>query len=810
MVRACVVVVALLASALALPPASAQVPRSQTFTLSGATFSDGGTATGSFVLRAASESDSASTIERFDVTVSGGSFDATNYSSTAGDAGYWTLSRGELQVSLYKAGSSRTLRFAGAGLDGTSGTRTVPLSVASASGNVECYNCSPYRRFTAGELQAAPTALVAQSLAFTSTPPTAPGLGSTYSPTATGTGPSGPVTFSVGAASTPGTCTISSDVVTFSQAGTCVVAADRAGDADFAAAPTITQSIVVPDTQTIAFPTLPSPVRGGDEHALTATSSSGLPVSYSVASGTTNDACRISDDGTAVVFRDSGTCAVAADQPGSATVRPAPRVVRSTTVDASRPSVALTAPPGPLSGTFPVTVTFSEAVAGLSASDFVVTNGIATDVAGSGDTYTVDLSALTFGDVTIGLPAASTNDVAGNPNTAADPLTRTVVRPTFTTGPDATISGTPVAGGTLTAAPTDLAATTPAAASFAYAWAADGEPVPGARGATLTLTGAEVGTSITVTVTAKRDDYVDAADTSDPTAPVLEASFGTGPTATVTGTAQVGQTLSAGTGAPVPDPESYRFAWYADGTPVAGATSATLLLTPAHRGRRITVAVTAVRAGYADATSTSAPTAVVATDRAPALQLRLTVPTGSRDAATTPDGEPTVRRGASITLRWTSSDAQRLTATGELADLLRARYGDRPLPATGALRVRMDRAGAHRYRLRATNETGNTTATAGVVAVRRPTRLTVEAPATARPGRTIRVRVTGLGYRERFYVTLSDGRTTTRVRTGRADTHGNLVRRITLPRTLDRATRVTVRVTGRSTRRTGATVVRLP
>ncbi len=804
------VIVALLAGALALPPASAQVPRSQTFTLSGATFSDGGTATGSFVLRAASESDSSSTVERFDVTVSGGSFDATTYSSAAGDAGYWTLSRGELQVSLYKAGSSRTLRFAGAGLDGASGTRTVPLSFDSASGNVECYNCSPYRKFTAGELRGAPTALMAQSLAFTSTPPTAPGLGSTYSPTATGTGPSGPVAFSVGAATTPGACTVAAGVVTFRQAGTCVIAADRAADGDFAAAATITQSIVVPDTQVITFPDLPSPVRAGDERTLTATSSAGLPVSYSVAPGTTNDACRISGDGTAVVFRDDGTCAVAADQPGNDSFQPAPRVVRSTTVDAGRPSVILTAPPGPLDGPFTVTSTFSEAVQALTAADFTVTNGTATDLVGSGNTYTVTVTALTFGDVTIELPASAVADAAGNLNTAAAPLTRTVVRPVFTTGPEATIGGTPVVGGTLMAAPTDPTTTTPTAASFTYAWAADGQPIRGANGATLTLTAAEVDTRITVTVTAKRDDYADAADTSTPTAPVAKAAFGPGPTATVIGTARVGQTLTAGTGAPVPDPEAYRFTWYADGIPVAGATSATLDLTPAHRGRRITVAVTAVRAGYADATSTSAPTAVVATDRAPALQLRLTAPTGSRDAATTPDGEPTVRRGASITLRWTSSDAQRLTATGELADLLRARYGDRPLPATGALRVRMDRAGAHRYRLRATNETGTTTATAGVVAVRRPTRLTVEAPATARPGRTIRVRVTGLGYRERFYVTLSDGRTTTRVRTGRADTHGNLVRRITLPRTLDRATRVTVRVTGRSTRRTGATVVRLP
>ncbi|WP_193606890.1 Ig-like domain-containing protein [Nocardioides lijunqiniae] len=998
-VRICVVMLALIAGVLALPPASADVPRSQTFTFSGATFSDGGTVTGSFVLRAASESDSTSTLERFQVSVSGGSFDATTYSSAAGDTAEWIGTDGPPRVRLYKAGSLRVLRLVGAGLDGTPGTRTVPLTVNSTLGNFECFNCSPYRRFTAGELQAAPTPLSTQSLQFTSTPPTAPGIGSTYTPTATGTGASGPITFSVSAATTQGACTVSAGVVTFGRAGTCVIAADRAADADFSAAPTITQTVIVPDTQAIAFPTLPTRVRAGDTRALTATSSSGLPVSYSVAPGTTNGACRISDDRTAVVFVDDGTCAVAADQPGNDRFRAAPRVVRSTIVDASRPSVTLSAPPGPLSGTFTVTATFSEAVegltasdfvvsnatasdlsgagdsytllvspsvdgqvsvdlpagsvsdsvgntstaarqltrtgdatapsvvlsggtgavsaaftvtatfseavAGLTASDFVVSNGVASAVAGSGatytvtvtpstdgpvtvdlpaaavtdtagnpsaaaaqlartadltrptvtlsapagpldgpftvtatfseavsgltaadftvangtasavagsdDTYTVTITALTFGDVTIDLPAASVADSAGNSNTAAASLTRTVVKPSFTTGPDATIGGTPVVGGTLTAAPTDPAATTPAAESFTYAWAADGRPIRGASGATLNLTAAEVGARITVTVTATRTDYADAAATSTPTAPVSEASFAAGPTATVVGTAQVGQTLTAGTGAPVPDPESYRFAWYADGTAVAGATSATLELTPALRGRRITVSVTAVRAGYADASSTSPPTAAVATDRAPALQLRLTVPTASRDAATTPDGQPTVRRGRTITLRWSATDAQSLTATGELAALLRARYGDRPIPATGTLKVRMDRAGAHGFLLRATNEAGTTTATAAIVAVRRPTRLTVEVPATARPGRTVMVRVTGLGYRERFYISVGDGRTTTRVRTGRANTHGKLTRRITLPRSIDgRAERIRVKVTGRSTKRVGVAVIRLP
>ncbi|MEJ2848852.1 hypothetical protein WBO87_10660 [Nocardioides sp. CCNWLW212] len=391
----------------------------------------------------------------------------------------------------------------------------------------------------------------------------------------------------------------------------------------------------------------------------------------------------------------------------------------------------------------------------------------------------------------------------------SDP-TEPVESAVFTTGPDAVIDGEAVVGGTLIATPTDLDSTTPSADSYAYGWAADGRAIRGASGPTLTLSEDEVGKTVTVTVIATRAGYTDAADTSAPTVPVASATFSTGPTATISGTAQVGQTLRAGTGAPVPDPEEYRFAWSADGTPLAGATTPTLRLTPDLRGRRITVTVTAARAGYVDATDTSAPTAAVVTDRAPSLRLTLSVPRSSQDAATTPDGQPTVRRGRTITLRWTSSNAQSLVAGGELADLLRARYGTRPIPAAGSVRVRLTHAGAHAYRLRAINETGTTTATTSIVAVRRPTRLSVETPATTRPGRTIRIRVTGLGYRERFYVTVNDGHTTTRVRTGRANTTGNLTRRITIPRTINTTAKtIRVRVTGRSTKRAGAALIRL-
>jgi uncharacterized repeat protein (TIGR01451 family) len=96
----------------------------------------------------------------------------------------------------------------------------------------------------------------------------------------------------------------------------------------------------------------------------------------------------------------------------------------------------------------PVTVSFSEAVTGLSPADFAVTNGSVANLAGSGSSYTVDLIPAADGTVTLGLPADSVSDVAGNGNTAATPksIGFDSVRPTLalTSGSGATTSDSPL------------------------------------------------------------------------------------------------------------------------------------------------------------------------------------------------------------------------------------------------------------------------------------------------------------------------------------------------------------------------------
>lgn len=93
--------------------------------------------------------------------------------------------------------------------------------------------------------------------------------------------------------------------------------------------------------------------------------------------------------------------------------------------DTIAPSCVLTsAASDPVYDTFSVTATFSEDVTGFVAGDVTVTNGTASNLAGSGDTYTFDVTPSDTGAVTVQVGAGVCQDGAGNPNTASNTLER--------------------------------------------------------------------------------------------------------------------------------------------------------------------------------------------------------------------------------------------------------------------------------------------------------------------------------------------------------------------------------------------------
>jgi hypothetical protein len=113
---------------------------------------------------------------------------------------------------------------------------------------------------------------------------------------------------------TPGVCTVSGSVVALVAQGTCTIEATQAGNAVYAMAMPVPQSFqVTTHRQSITFGPLSNQVLGTPPFTITATSSSGLPVSFS---SRTSDVCTVS--GTIVTLVAPGTCTIRATQPGDA------------------------------------------------------------------------------------------------------------------------------------------------------------------------------------------------------------------------------------------------------------------------------------------------------------------------------------------------------------------------------------------------------------------------------------------------------------------------------------------------------------
>ena len=101
---------------------------------------------------------------------------------------------------------------------------------------------------------------------------------------------------------------------------------------------------------------------------------------------------------------------------------------KSIVVDTTAPGVSLTsAAPNPTNGTISVTATFSEPVYGFAVGDITVTNGTAGSFTGiDGDTvFTYIVTPNADGLVTTTVPAASAADLATNPNSVSNTISRT-------------------------------------------------------------------------------------------------------------------------------------------------------------------------------------------------------------------------------------------------------------------------------------------------------------------------------------------------------------------------------------------------
>ncbi|HXK72156.1 MAG TPA: Ig-like domain-containing protein, partial [Clostridia bacterium] len=98
------------------------------------------------------------------------------------------------------------------------------------------------------------------------------------------------------------------------------------------------------------------------------------------------------------------------------------------TYDGTSPTVEITSTETTFTNTspIPITITFSEAVTGLTASDITVANGAVSNFNTADNiTYTADIIPSAQGIVTVDVAAGVSADATGNVNTAATTLTRT-------------------------------------------------------------------------------------------------------------------------------------------------------------------------------------------------------------------------------------------------------------------------------------------------------------------------------------------------------------------------------------------------
>jgi large repetitive protein len=159
------------------------------------------------------------------------------------------------------------------------------------------------------------------------------------------------------------------------------------------------------------------------------------------------------------------------------------------------------------------------------------------------------------------------------------------------------VAGIPRVGQQLTA---DAGSWYPTGPTTAVQWLRNGVPVAGATGSTYALGADDVGARISVRVTATRDGYQPATTTSAATTPILAGIITLTDVPHLLGRLKVGKVLSAVPPTCTPGATSVRYQWLRNGVAIKGpaARRARYKLVRADRGKKISVRITVLRAGY--------------------------------------------------------------------------------------------------------------------------------------------------------------------------------------------------------------------
>ena len=222
---------------------------------------------------------------------------------------------------------------------------------------------------------------------------------------------------------------------------------------------------------------------------------------------------------------------------------------------------------------------------------------------GTSSSYTIAPADL---GSTIALKVTA-NKAGYAPVTKTSKSTAKVAKGTIT-APKQKLTGTAKVGSTLTAV---VGGWKPASATLSYKWLRDGKVIAGQSGATYTLAAADKGKKVSVKVTGSAPGYASASVKSA----LKKIGAGVLAPATapvVTGTAKVGETLTATSADWAPVGTVVTFQWNADKKPIKGATGLTLVVPGSVAGKKLTLTATGKKSGYTTVTKTSVPTVAVA------------------------------------------------------------------------------------------------------------------------------------------------------------------------------------------------------
>jgi hypothetical protein len=258
-------------------------------------------------------------------------------------------------------------------------------------------------------------------------------------------------------------------------------------------------------------------------------------------------------------------------------------------------------------GAAPVT-DFGQLVVGSSASlggDLSVTDSAFTPA--SGEQFLV-VKATGFKSGAFAAltgPSGSLYEAAYEPQGVL--LTPAPTAPVNTQAP--TISGTPVAGHTLTCS-TGSWSPEPEPGLYEYEWNLEGSTVAGpSKSATYPLPSGDEGKKIVCVVTATREGLKSNPATSGPVTVIGPPTSTEAPS--VSGTPATGQTLSCSNGVWTESPTGYTYEWKLEGTVIPGASESTYKVPAGDEGKKITCVVTATNGAGSGTPTPSAPVTVI-------------------------------------------------------------------------------------------------------------------------------------------------------------------------------------------------------